>query len=221
MVKSGLKERTRHKPVSDITANMITIAIQAGGESSRMGQDKALLQFIGQPLIQHVHTRLKPIADETIVTTNRPKDYSFLSLPLFSDKYPGHGPLGGLFTSLSSARHPKVAVVGCDMPFVSPDLLSYEAQLLENEHADIVIPLLNNGYEPLHAVYRRETCLPVVQWALENAQWKLIAWFSKVEVRVLTLEECLQYDSAGLAFTNVNTPQGLAEAEKLARQMNG
>lgn len=197
---------------------MLSVAIQAGGESRRMGQDKALMPFLGQPLIARVVKRLTPIADEVIVTTNRPADYAFLALPLFSDSHPGRGALGGLHTALFSARHPLVAVVACDMPFVSPNLLAFQARLLEAEGADVVIPFLPEGYEPLHAVYRRETCLPAVEWALANEQWKLIAWFSKVKVRTLTAEECRQYDPAGLAFANINTPQELAEAEVLARQ---
>jgi molybdopterin-guanine dinucleotide biosynthesis protein A len=67
---------------------MLTVAIQAGGESRRMGQDKALMPFLGQPLIQRVVTHIACIADEIIVTTNRPADYTFLDLPLFSDIHP-------------------------------------------------------------------------------------------------------------------------------------
>jgi molybdopterin-guanine dinucleotide biosynthesis protein A len=199
---------------------MLTIAIQAGGESRRMGQDKALMPFLGQPLIERVVRRLTPIADEVIVTTNRPADYAFLALPLFSDKHTGRGALGGLFTALFSAQQPLVAVVACDMPFVSPNLLAFQARLLEAEAADVVIPFPQEGYEPLHAIYRRESCLPAVEWALANQQWKLIAWFSKVKVRTLTVEECRQHDPGGLAFSNINTPQELAEAEELARHMD-
>jgi molybdopterin-guanine dinucleotide biosynthesis protein A len=197
---------------------MLTVAIQAGGESRRMGQDKALIPFLGQPLIQRVVTRLALIADEIIVTTNRPADYAFLSLPLFSDIHPGRGALGGLFTALSFAQQPLVAVTACDMPFVNPDLLAYQSRLLEAESVDVVIPFTKEGYEPLHAVYRRETCLPVVKWALDNGQWKLIDWFPKIKLRTLTPEECRQYDPAGMAFVNINTPQNLAEAEEFARQ---
>jgi molybdenum cofactor guanylyltransferase len=197
---------------------MLTVAIQAGGESRRMGQDKGLMPFLGQPLIERVIKRLRPISDEVIVTTNRPADYAFLALPLFSDNHPGRGALGGLHTALFSARHPLVAVVACDMPFVSSSLLAFQARLLEAEGADVVIPFLQEGYEPLHAVYRRESCLPAVEWALANEQWKLITWFSKVRVRTLTAEICRQHDPGRLAFSNINTPQELAEAEELARQ---
>ena len=95
---------------------MLTICVQAGGESSRMGQDKALMPFLGRPLIQRVTDRLAPIADEVIVTTNHPEDYRFLGLPLFPDLKPGRGALGGLYTALSSATCESVAVVACDMP---------------------------------------------------------------------------------------------------------
>jgi len=196
---------------------MLTVAIQAGGESRRMGQDKALMPFLGQPLIQRVVMHIARIADEIIVTTNRPADYTFLDLPLFSDIHPGCGPLGGLHTALSYASQPLVAVVACDMPFVNPNLLAFQARLLEAESADVVVPFAKGGYEPLHAVYRRESCLPVVERMLADAEWKMIAWFSKVKVRALTAEECRQYDPPGLAFTNINTQQELAEAEELAR----
>jgi molybdopterin-guanine dinucleotide biosynthesis protein A len=197
---------------------MLTIVIQAGGESRRMGQDKALLPFLGQPLIQRVAAKMASLADEVLVTTNRPDDYAFLGLRLGSDLRPGRGALGGLYTALSLASQPVVGIVACDMPFASASLLAHQVELLETEAADVVIPLLEGGYEPLHAVYRRETCLPAVEWALDHDLWKLIAWFPRVKVRTVSLEECRQYDPTGLTFANINTPQELAEAEELARR---
>jgi molybdopterin-guanine dinucleotide biosynthesis protein A len=196
---------------------MLTIAIQAGGESRRMGQDKALMPFLGKPLIERLVTRLAPLADEVIVTTNQPEKFLFLGLPLFSDARSGRGALGGLFTALSHATQPLVAVIACDMPFASASLLDYQVNLLEQQAVDICIPMLQEGYEPLHAVYRRATCLPAVEWALDNDQWKVISWFPKVRVLTLSAEECHIYDPEGLAFSNVNTPQELSEAEDLAR----
>ncbi len=196
---------------------MLTIVIQAGGESRRMGQDKALLPFLGRPLIERIITRLAPLADEFFITTNQPDAYQFLRLPLFTDERPGRGALGGLFTALTHATQPLVAVVACDMPFASPALLAFQARLLQEEAADLAVPLTPDGYEPLHAIYRREACLPAVQWALDNDQWKLISWFSKVKVRAMSPDECRRHDPHNLAFSNVNTPQELAAAEVLAR----
>ena len=195
---------------------MLTVCIQAGGQSSRMGEDKALKIFLGRPLIQRVADRLTPIADEIIVTTNRPDDYRFLNLRLFSDIKPERGALGGLYTAIASATQPIVAVVACDMPFASPRLIETMSRLLVEEEADVVIAKSEGGYEPLHAVYRREACLPAIEKSIDADQWKVIAWFPQVKVRVLTMEEIKSADPDGLAFWNVNTPEEFAKAEKLA-----
>jgi len=205
---------------------MLTVCIQAGGASSRMGEDKALKTFLGRPLIQRVIERLSPIADELIVTTNRPEEYLFLGLRLFSDLKPGRGALGGLYTAIAAAKNPIIAVVACDMPFASATLLEAGIRLLVEEGADVVIPRValpaeqagkSEGYEPLHAVYRRATCLPAIESAIEADHWKVIAWFPQVKVRALTPDEIKLYDPAGLAFWNVNTPEEFSEAEALAR----
>jgi molybdopterin-guanine dinucleotide biosynthesis protein A len=181
-----------------------------------MGEDKALKPFLGRPLIQRVVERLTPIADEVIVTTNRPEDYRFLDLRLISDLKPGRGALGGLYTAIASASRPAVAVVACDMPFASATLLRAASRILVEEDVDVVIPRSKEGYEPLHAVYRRETCLPAIEGAIEADQWKVIAWFPQVKVRALTPGEMKRYDPTGLAFWNVNTLEEFAEAEKIA-----
>jgi molybdopterin-guanine dinucleotide biosynthesis protein A len=195
---------------------MLTVAIQAGGQSARMGADKALKPFLGRPLIQRVIERLAPIADEMIVTTNRPADYVFLNVPLFADLRPGRGALGGLYTAVASASSPIVAVVACDMPFASGRLLEAAARLLVKAEADVVIPTSAEGMEPLHAVYRRATCVPAIEAAIAADQWKVIAWFPQVKVRVLTPDEVREQDPLGRAFWNLNTPEEFAEAEKQA-----
>jgi len=195
---------------------MLTISIQAGGQSSRMGEDKALKTFLGRPLIQRVIERLRPIADEILVTTNRPEDYLFLDLRLFTDLKPGRGALGGLYTAIASASHPIVGVIACDMPFASAKLIEMASRLLVEEEADVVIAKSEEGYEPLHAVYRRQTCLAAIESAIDADQWKVIAWFPKVKIRILTSEELKQFDPSGLAFWNVNTPDEFAKAEQIA-----
>jgi len=200
---------------------MLTICVQAGGESRRMGQDKALMHFLGRPLIQRVVERLAPIADEVIVTTNHPEDYRFLSLPLFPDLKPGRGALGGLYTALSSATGESVAVVACDMPFASIALIEAANRLLVEGEADVVIPDSGGGLEPMHAVYRRETCLPAIESAIAADKWRLISWFPQVKVLILQPDEVKRYDPTGLAFWNLNTPEEFVEAEETAKQEFG
>jgi molybdopterin-guanine dinucleotide biosynthesis protein A len=197
---------------------MLTLCIQAGGQSSRMGEDKALKTFLGRPLIQRLVERLSSVADELILTTNRPEEYTFLGLPLFSDLKPGRGALGGLYTAIASATNPVVAVIACDMPFASPTLLQAANKILVDEEADVVIAKGEEGYEPLHAVYRRETCLPAIEAAIDADQWKVVAWFPQVKIRLLTSEELQRYDPSGLAFWNVNTPEEFTKAEGLAQR---
>lgn len=199
---------------------MLTVCVQAGGASSRMGEDKALKPFLGRPLIQRVIDRLSPIADEVIVTTNRPADYAFLNLRLFPDLKPDRGALGGLYTAAASASHPIVAVVACDMPFASARLIEGMSRLLVEKEADVVITKSDEGYEPLHAVYRRATCLPAIEAAIEADQWKVIAWFPQVRVVELSAEEVKSFDPQGLAFWNVNTPEEFARAEEIAKNQS-
>lgn len=196
---------------------MLSVVIQAGGQSTRMGEDKALKPFLGRPLIQRVIERLTPLADEILVTTNRPDDYAFLGLRLIPDLLPGRGALGGLYTALASANGDMVAVVACDMPFASSSLIQAAIRLLVEEEADVVIAKTAEGYEPFHAVYRRATCVPAIQSAIDADKWKVIAWFPSMKVRELSAEEVKHLDPSGLCFWNVNTPEEFEEAERLAK----
>lgn len=180
-----------------------------------MGEDKALKPFLGRPLIHRVIERLAQIADEMIVTTNRPADYAFLNQRLVADLKPGRGALGGLYTAVASASHPFVAVAACDMPFASQMFFESARRLMVEEEADVVIAKTDEGYEPLHALYRRETCLPAIEAAIDADQWKVIAWFPQVKVRVLSPDEVKAFDPSGLCFWNLNTPEEFAEAEKM------
>lgn len=196
---------------------MLSVVIQAGGQSTRMGENKALKLFLGRPLVQRVAERLAPIADELLLTSNQPEAYAFLELPVFPDLQPGRGALGGLQTALFAAQNPLVAVVACDMPFASAPLLKAAAGILEQEGADVAIAETAEGFEPLHAVYRRDTCLPAIEAAIQADQWRVIAWFPKVKVRKLAQEELKRFDPEGLAFSNVNTPEEFSEAERRAK----
>jgi molybdopterin-guanine dinucleotide biosynthesis protein A len=194
---------------------MLSVAILAGGKSKRMGQDKALMSFLGRPLILRIIERLQSLSDELFVMTTRPADYAFLGIPIYSDLGTGQGALGGLYSSLLTATKPFVAVTGCDMPFANPSLFEYEHDLMISTGADVVIPSTSVGLEPLHAVYRRETCLPVLQAELEAGERQIIAWFPKVKVHILPLEVTARYDQNHLTFCNLNTPEEyrLAQAQ--------
>ena len=194
---------------------MFSLAIQSGGESSRMGKDKGLLLFRGVPLIQWMRDRFRSAADDLFVTTNRKEDYRFTGLRLAGDFLPGRGALGGLYTALRAARFSLVGVVAVDMPFAAPEFfLAARRLLLEDDSLAAVVPSTSRGLEPFHAVYRRELCLPLVESALESGAWKAVSWMQTPPLRVLSPEETHAFGADESAFLNLNTPKDLLAAQK-------
>lgn len=198
---------------------MISIVIQAGGQSSRMGQDKALVPLAGRPMIEHILTRLAGLGEETIITTNKPEDYEYLDLPLASDEEPGAGALPGLRTALKAAHGDNVLVLACDMPFVNRLLVEYLLGLAPA--ADVVVPRWQDTYQTMHAVYARKSCLRAVDKALEQGEQRMISFYSDVKVHPVPPEEIAEIDPHGRSFFNVNTPEDLAEAERFLAQARG
>jgi molybdopterin-guanine dinucleotide biosynthesis protein A len=93
-------------------------------------------------------------------------------------------------------------------------------KLMVEEEADVVIAKTDEGYEPFHALYRRETCLSAIESAIAADQWKVISWFPQVKVRTLMPDEVKSFDSSGLCFWNLNTPEEFVEAEKRAQHID-
>ncbi len=199
---------------------MVSVVIQAGGNSRRMGEDKGLILFQGEPLIKFVVGRIASLGDELIVTSNSPKKYAFLGVPVVEDILTEKGALAGLYTALSCARGEKVIVIGCDMPFVNRSLLEYEIQQM-SENIDAVVPLIPEGLEPFHAVYRRENCRLAVRSTIEAGMKKAIDWFPKIRLYKVSQDEITRFDPLGLAFFNINDRTDLAEAERFASSLAG
>jgi molybdopterin-guanine dinucleotide biosynthesis protein A len=202
-----------------IRINLLSVFILAGGKSSRMGGiDKAMLPFLGEPLIARVVRRLAPISSELAIIGGQKDSLDFLNLPVFPDLLPEQGALGGLFTALSTAKG-AAAVIGCDMPLVNPALLTAQARLLESSGADAVIPRVRAGLEPLHAVYNAPHCLTAVKQALERGERRVSAWLKHITLYEMNEDEISRIDPELVSFTNINTFEALAQAEALARAL--
>lgn len=199
----------------------VSVVIQAGGESRRMGRSKATVPFAGRPLICRLVERLAPAADELIITTNEPENLAFLT-----ERYPEHGirlvpdardvrgALPGLYTALLAASNPYVAVVACDMVFASPSLVVAESLAMNESGADAVVPSNKHGFEPFHALYRRSGCLPAVRAALDRGEKRAQAFFSEVDVHEFPQERVLEAEPMGGCFINANTPEELRSIEE-------
>jgi molybdopterin-guanine dinucleotide biosynthesis protein A len=192
----------------------LSVVVLAGGQSRRLGRDKAFLELEGQPLISRAVQRLLPLSDDLIVVTNHAVHYESLGLParLVPDEQPGLGALMGLYSGLKAARHPYALAVACDMPFLNLDLLGYMGSLVTDQ--DVVIPRIGKLLEPLHAIYGQR-CLPAMKRLLDQGRRQVIAFFPEVRVRYVEEDEIRCFDSQQRSFVNVNTPEDWARVRAL------
>ncbi|MGB5295519.1 MAG: molybdenum cofactor guanylyltransferase, partial [Thermoanaerobaculia bacterium] len=102
-------------------------AVLAGGESRRLGRDKALLPWLGKALLLHPFEVLQEVMSEVVVVTVGGRSYGELGVPVIHDRFEGLGPLAGIHAALEWARSRPVFVVACDLPFVSVDLVEHVA----------------------------------------------------------------------------------------------
>ncbi len=198
---------------------MLTIVLQAGGSSSRMGKDKALMPFLGVPLIQRLQQRFQGMGSKLLAITNHPNEYRFLDIPLYTDLLPGRGALGGLLTALEVSTTEYVGLIAADMPFASPELLAFLLKEIKATEADAVMPSSSYGPEPLHSVYNRQNCLPLVRQAIENDLWRMNSWHDQAKIRQINASLTTAASGSEYTFVNLNTREDFNEAEELARKL--
>ncbi len=190
----------------------LTIAVLAGGKSTRMGADKTLAALLGRPLADHVAARLRGLGRETLLITNTPEAHAHLGLPMFPDLLPGKGPLGGIYTALAHAAGDYALVVAVDMPFLNRELLRYMIDLAPG--FDAVVPRLGGLPEGMHAIYGKG-CLEPIRARLEAGQLKVTGFYEEVRVRYVEEAEIDRFDPERRSFFNINTPGDLEAARRL------
>lgn len=183
----------------------MTGVILAGGGSSRMGNNKSLLLHEGNRLIEVVYRALSELFEEVIVVTNTPELYPFLPCRKVPDIYPGRGVMAGIHAGLSQSSEPAIFVVACDMPHLSGVLIRHLTTLADD--VDVVMPVSVGGFEPLHAIYRKE-CLPALEEMLQDSEnRRVVTLLSRVRVRKVVPEEIAPFDPEFTSFDNINTPE--------------
>ncbi|MGB9890556.1 MAG: molybdenum cofactor guanylyltransferase [Anaerolineae bacterium] len=191
-------------------------AVLVGGESRRMGADKALLSFRGRRMIEWVVEALSGVVDEVLLVGRGADRLAWLGLPTMEDRLPGGGPLAGIYTALAAARYSHCLIVACDMPFLDPALLAY--LLAQAPGWDAVVPQVQDHLEPLHAVYAR-SCLPVIRDMLAAGELCPLDLYPRVRVRYVEEEEIAAFRNGPWSFVNFNTPEdlrALGEPEPIA-----
>jgi molybdopterin-guanine dinucleotide biosynthesis protein A len=187
----------------------MTGIVLAGGESRRMGRDKAFLTLDGIPLIERVLRPLRAVFPRIIIVTNDPASYVSYDAIVVTDAVNKQGPLTGIYTGLLHSRDDYNFVVACDMPYLNPDLITYMASLTQGH--DIVAPMVAGYLEPLHAFYHRRL-LPVIEERLGRDARQIRGIYDKARVHYVTETEIDRHDPERRSFKNLNTPEEYKEA---------
>lgn len=176
--------------------------VLAGGRSSRMGRDKALLPYHGEVLVQHIAKAVAAAAGSAVLVGD-PAVYGSLGYPVIPDLYPGEGPLGGIITALSHTNADWNLVTACDMPALSSDFLGVILAAAEQLGEKAVVPVGPGGKpEPLCGVYHRGA-LATLDRVFARGGRKIMAALDSLPAALLPV-------SGSDAFQNLNTPEDLA-----------
>lgn len=189
--------------------------ILVGGASQRMGRDKALLDFGGQPMLERIGRELSAIASAVSLVGARRIYPSFESVP---DVHQQWGALGGIHAALTAAKTDWAAVVACDLPFVTTQLFARLATFMNNT-SDAVVPIQADGRpQPVCALYRRTTCLPAIEELVAAGEHTPRALLASVRTRHVEFVELRDLPGAENFFFNVNTQEDLKKAQAILLQ---
>ncbi len=177
--------------------------VLAGGRSSRMGRDKALLPFRGGALAEFVARTVRDAAGSVVLVGN-PELYAPLGLSAIPDLYPGEGPLAGILTALAYSSASWNLVVACDMPGITVEVLRNLFYYAATPGTDAVLPAGPSGrLEPLCAIYHVRA-LPALERAFAGGIRKITAAFEGLRILPVNFPEAA-------VFHNVNTPEDWAD----------
>jgi len=197
---------SKHTPYS--------IAILAGGQSRRMGRNKALITLHGKPVLQWVIDAVAPLTDDLFLVTNTPAEYRPFNLPMVSDILPGNAALGGIYTAIATAKHPWTFLLACDMPLVRADAI--EALASMRDGVDVVVPRITPHPETLHAFYRK-TCLPAIEAQLAKKSLRVVGFFDAVRVRYVDADTIIAVTGNFDFLSNLNTPEDVERVLKILK----
>jgi molybdopterin-guanine dinucleotide biosynthesis protein A len=186
--------------------NKITGIILSGGKSIRMGENKAFIEIEGVPIIHTIYTLFKDLFQEVIIVANQKELFSNFNSNIYSDLLPNKGALGGLYTGLFYSTFNYSFCVACDMPFIKISLVQYLIQRIKDE--DVIVPRTKDGLQPLHAFYSKN-CLDPIKKIIEQGKYKIIDFYSMVNVKIVEENDFVSLDPFMESFINVNTPEEL------------
>ena len=197
----------------DLNSSDITGVILAGGQSSRMGFNKAEAEMHGESMLFRMIDKLKEITS-TIIVSSGNVSYPNIPYPQILDVHSRSGPIGGVYSVLKVSNTSLNLVVSCDIPLVSVSLLKYMVESAAQSNALITVPVDHEGQlQMMCAVYRKDI-LPILEQQIDAHAFKMKGLLDLVSVEYIKIfrEHPLFQEHA---FMNVNRPSTLEEARKL------
>lgn len=201
--------------------NGIDAVILAGGRSTRFGSDKASAPLRGRPLLQWVVNAVAPAVSRIFIihapSQRLPDIEATVPLVPVPDETPGLGPLAGLATGFAHTHAELAFACSCDAPLISAALVNLLASIARHTGADVVRPFVGGFPQPLVAIYRPATCLEPFRRALQTPTTNLRIVAACEGLRIIEPSEpsLLTADPLLRSFLNANTPERLAEIERL------
>jgi Molybdopterin-guanine dinucleotide biosynthesis protein A len=172
--------------------------ILAGGKSSRMGTDKAMLSFRGKPLLKHICDLIEPFCCEIIICGSK-MEYESFGLKMLPDLYTNIGPISGIYSALNYSRTEWTLIVSVDTPMINRELLEF---LISNKESfDSVVPSHNAGFEPLIALYNR-SALSSVKEMIDTENYRIADLLSRININELDCNDLV--DKFPKLFLNLN-----------------
>jgi molybdopterin-guanine dinucleotide biosynthesis protein A len=184
-----------------------TAIVMAGGDSQRMGRDKANVTLGEKTLLQAVVTTMQQLFPKVVVSVRQPRHG--IDLPQVCDDLPNGGPMAGLVASLGQITTPWAFVVACDMPFVVPEVVELLAEYRSGHEA--VVPIVQGHPQPLAAFYAA-SCLATLQARLVTEQKSLRTALKHLDVHYVDEGEILEADSQLRSFFDLDAPQDIVAA---------
>ncbi|MCR9172141.1 MAG: molybdenum cofactor guanylyltransferase [bacterium] len=178
--------------------------ILAGGKSARMGQDKALMELDGTPMIQHVTKLLSDFVSEIIVASNNKVHHVFGDIGV-TDNVINAGPMAGIEAGLKIAKNDACIVLSCDTPFLDVEILS---SLTESHFQDAVIARCEERVHPLIGIYRK-SALPTIQEQLNQKNFKMMELLKKINTDYVDFPSTKSKN-----FINLNTQEAWSQASE-------
>lgn len=187
----------------------LTAFILAGGNSTRMGTDKAFAMIEGRTLLARALEVCHSITSDVRIVGDRKKFAPFA--PVVEDVFPGCGPLAGIHAALRASQTELNVVLAVDLPFVSPALLLFLVAQARQSGAIMTVPRAGKGWQPLCAVYRRAFA-NAAEKALHAGHYKIDALFEHMLTHAVGEEDLRSAGFSPQVFRNLNTPDELADA---------